>query len=130
MSAQAVLRKAIESYVAQGGAIEKLPDFKIKPLPVRSTLESESKHEALASSGIKTDLIVKAQTSKKPDLTWLITDSQVSRIRAMAALGLSVIQIANRVKVPRSAVRALGAKKGFKLTEVSASKKILSKLSC
>lgn len=116
MMEQAMIDKATEAFERNGGEVEVLPSFVFKPLPLRSL----SKTSALPKR--------RRVNSRIPESTYnelsaveeqIIRSGHGERIKAMAGIGLSVIQIANRMDIPRSVVRSVGKRMGFKVLELA-----------
>lgn len=117
--AQSKISNAVASYLELGGQITKVPGFAFKPLPPRvvpkpvliAALENQN-------DAVKEPLVhcVPDDVSKKGGGP-VIEGGQVKRIAALAAAGLSVIQISNRTSIPRNVIRDLAKQLEFKVSE-------------
>lgn len=121
MMEQAMLDRAIEAFERDGGKVEVLPSFVFKPLPPRSISKTSSLPKRrrvncrIPDSTHNERLAVEEQ---------IIQSGHGERIKAMALIGLSVIQIANRMDIPRSVVRSVGKRMGFKVLELATTSRI------
>lgn len=116
--AQSMLDRAVKNFVRSGGKVTVLPNFEFKPLPQRKdcvaidALSLDCSYKR--SSKLKTCVLRSLENS-------IIESGNVNRIRVMASLGLSVIQISNRIKVPRAVVRSIAKRFSFEVNEFACS---------
>lgn len=121
MMEQSMLDRATEAFERDGGKVEVLPSFVFKPLPLRSISKTNSLPKRrrvncrIPDSTHNERLAVEEQ---------IIRSGHGERIKAMALIGLSVIQIANRMDIPRSVVRSVGKRMGFKVLELATTSRI------
>lgn len=116
--AQSMLDRAVKNFVRSGGKVTVLPSFEFKPLPQRK--------DCVAIDALSLDCSYKRRSKLKASVLQslennIIESGNVNRIRVMASLGLSVIQISNRTKVPRAVVRSIAKRFSFEVKEFACS---------
>jgi len=124
VGSQSELDKAVNDFIKNGGEITVIPSFVSKPLPPRSNGSAPKK----AIKRTNRSVVITSAKAKPAVRGEVIQSGHVNRIVAMAALGLSVIQISNKIGVSRKLIRALAQQMGFEVTEIAAAPAILKKL--
>ncbi len=124
VGSQSDIDKAVNDFIKSGGEITVIPSFVSKPLPPRSDDSVLGK----TIKRINRSVVITSAKAKPAARGEVIQSGHVNRIVAMAALGLSVIQISNKIGVSRKLIRALGQQMGFEITEIAAAPAILKNL--
>lgn len=114
---EAALNKAVNQFFSNGGEVTVLPAFEAKPLPPRRDQSVRICPARLnAPRGMS-----KAKLKELSDaVDSVINEGKAQRVMAMASMGLSLIQIANRTGISRGVIEALSKRLGFKVLRVAA----------
>lgn len=114
---EAALNKAVNQFFSNGGEVTVLPAFESKPLPPRTDQPVRICPARLkAPRGMS-----KAKLKELSDaVDSVINEGKAQRVMAMANMGLSLIQIANRTGISRGVIEALSKRLGFRVLRVAA----------
>lgn len=117
-----MINSAVEAFVRNGGKIEVMPSFEFKPLPPRQAVAPAVDVPAKKKNR-RVPIIDRREIEALQDR--IIKSGHIKRIIAMARLGLSVIQISNRINVPRNVIVSLSVRLGFDVAEKANSSRII-----
>jgi len=119
--AQSMLEQAVGEFVRGGGEITVVPSFEFKPLPQRA--EVIAIDSLSVGRSYKRPSVLKSSDIRSLESV-VIESGNVGRIKVMASLGLSVIQISNRTKVPRAVIRSIAKRFSFEVQESASSSQV------